>query len=182
MSVYPSPAFSFLLSLHLTPRSVSSLSLHSYFPSLCGSIHAYMFPFSLPLPLSLLLWWSNVPCASLCSAVWSEWRVSTKERERERLCVWLVSQRPEEHAVPFWLGILKAQSHSCCLCVSSPWPHLYKPRPQSQLSNKPKIQCISIILSNSQGWELCCVCFLGGISSLWRSAGIWAQQSSPGSG
>lgn len=188
MSVYPSPAFSFLLPLHLTPRSVSSLSLYSYSPSLCVLIHAYLFPFSLPLPLSLSCC-GDQTCLVCLSAVLcdqsGEW-VQKRERASERLCVWLVSQRPEEHAVPFWLGILKAQSHSCCLCVSSPWPHLYKPRPQSQLSNKPKNQCVSIILSNSRDetWHgaVPCLFFWSGVSSLWCSAGIWAQLSSPGSG
>ncbi len=125
-------------------------------------MHICFLSLSLSLPLSLSLWWSNVPCVSLCSAVWSEWRVNTRERERERLCVWLVFQRLEEHAVPFWMGILKAQSYSCCLCVSSPWPHVYKPRPQSQLFNKPKIQCISIIISNSQSCVMSGVVFFGG--------------------
>lgn len=147
LSTYLQPSLSCYLSIwHLT-LSLLSLSLHSHPPSLCMSIHAYLFPFSLSFSPVVVI--KRALCVSLqCCVI----RVES-EHKRERLCVWLVSQRPEEYAVPFWLGILKAQSHSCCLCVSSPWPHLHKPRPQSQLSNKPKIQCISIILSNGQGGD-----------------------------
>ncbi len=166
LSTHLQPSLSCYLSIWLLALSLLSLSILIPHHSFCRSImHICFLSLSLSLPLSLSLWWSNVPCVSLCSAVWSEWRVNTRERERERLCVWLVFQRLEEHAVPFWMGILKAQSYSCCLCVSSPWPHVYKPRPQSQLFNKPKIQCISIIISNSQS------CVMSGVFFFWGGGG-----------
>lgn len=113
VSVCPSPAFSILLPLLLTPFH----SLHSYFPSLLLYPRISVFLPPSPSPsLSPVVVIKRALCVSLqCCVI----RVES-EHKRERLCVWLVSPRPEEHAVPFWLGILKAQSHSCCLCVSSP--------------------------------------------------------------
>lgn len=181
------------LSAHLQPSLSSYLSFwHPFTLSIliprhcrCMSIHAYLF-FSLPLllPLSPVVVIKRALCVSLqCCVI----RVES-EHKWERLCVWLVSPRPEEHAVPFWLGILKAQSHSCCLCVSSPWPHLYKPRLQSQLSSKPKIQHVSVIHSNCRDWDVpqSCAVSVGGSRACdaHKAAGIWfwAQLSSPRSG
>lgn len=162
LSTHLQPSLSCYLSIwHLT---LSLLSLSILIPHHSVGLSMHICFLSLSLSLSLSCCCGDQTCLVCLSAVLcdqsGEW---AQKREREKECG-LVSQRPKEHAVPFWLGILKAQSHSCCLCVSSPWPHLYKLRPQSQLSNKPKIQCISIILSNSQGWDTtqsCVVSFLG---------------------
>ncbi len=85
LSTHLQPSLSCYLSIWLIALSLLSLSILIPHHSFCRSImHICFLSLSLPLSLSLSLWWSNVPCVSLCSAVWSEWRVNTRERERER--------------------------------------------------------------------------------------------------